>query len=160
MRKHVMSTQPTLCAIVGILACFKLCTLVSASIRALKIHIHDRFLMIIITMHVSKLVTHTMLLSVWSRDVVGSYFKVIDRSTGRHFADFGQLEHPCLRSLIPGGAPIQHHTSTLIFVFKTSKHRGGSQYSSIMGDAMTVLAVISECQVGGLLVDMTSIHLL
>ena len=97
MLKHVISTQPTRCAIVGLLACFKLCTPVSASFRALKFKIHDRFLMII-TMHDSKLVTHTMLLSGRSSDVVGSYFKVTYRSTGRHSVDFVSLEHPCLRS--------------------------------------------------------------
>ena len=49
MRKHVVSTRPTRGVIVGILACFQLCILVSASIPALKIHNHDRFLVIIIT---------------------------------------------------------------------------------------------------------------
>ena len=72
--------------------------------------------------HDAKLVAHTMYLSGRSRDIVGSYFKVIDRSTGRHFVDFVTWQ-----KLIPGGALIQHHTSSLIFLSNTSKQRGGPQ---------------------------------
>ena len=110
MQKHVMSTRPTRSVIVGILACFQLCILVSASVRALKIANPDRFLVIIITTDDLKLISYMMYLFDRCVDI----YILLDRNrrigpTGRHFADFVTWQ-----TLIPGGARI-HHISSLIF---------------------------------------------